>query len=57
MKLREAMLCIDCEEVFALNGSDQCPVCTSHAIFALSRWLLEEKYGSADWKPPASPPS
>jgi hypothetical protein len=37
MKLRDCLLCIDCEEVF--SGPSACPACGSDATFPLSRWL------------------
>src|SRR5262249_39146233 len=36
MQLREARLCLDCEE---LHTADQCPVCASEAFAFVTRWL------------------
>ena len=36
MKLQEARLCLDCEE---LHTQEQCPVCASEAFSFLSRWI------------------
>lgn len=41
--LRNAMICIDCEELFSLLEKDAyhgtCPVCTSKSIYPLAKWL------------------
>jgi hypothetical protein len=36
MKLQEARLCLDCEE---LHTQEQCPVCASEAFSFLTRWI------------------
>jgi hypothetical protein len=36
MQLREARLCLDCEE---LHTMDQCPLCASEAFAFVTRWL------------------
>jgi hypothetical protein len=36
MQLRNARLCLDCEE---LHGSQQCPVCASESFAFLTRWI------------------
>lgn len=36
MNLREARLCLDCEE---LHDDEQCPVCASEAFMFLTRWI------------------
>jgi RNA polymerase subunit RPABC4/transcription elongation factor Spt4 len=36
MNLREARLCLDCEE---LHTEEQCPVCASEAFSFLTRWI------------------
>jgi hypothetical protein len=46
MKLREARLCLDCEEVFA--GSETCPACGSRAWFPIKKWL-DRELTSEDW--------
>ena len=38
MKLSEAKLCIDCEEIFSGNGNE-CPACGSLQWRWLGRWL------------------
>lgn len=38
MKLQEALLCIDCETVYAI-GSNRCPQCGSQVAYPLSRAL------------------
>jgi hypothetical protein len=40
MKLPEAFLCIDCDEVFIAKGNaPRCPSCGSSAHAPLSRWV------------------
>jgi len=36
MKLRDARLCLDCEE---LHTEEQCPVCASEAFSFVTRWI------------------
>src|SRR6185503_18315270 len=36
MQLRNARLCLDCEEV---HDAQQCPLCTSEAYVPLTRWV------------------
>jgi hypothetical protein len=36
MQLREARLCLDCEE---LHNEDRCPACASDAFAFLTRWV------------------
>lgn len=36
MNLRDARLCLDCEE---LHTEDQCPVCASEAFSFVIRWI------------------
>ena len=38
IKLRDAKLCINCEEIATAPGG-QCPGCGSKHIFPMSRWL------------------
>lgn len=44
MKLREAFLCLDCDEVYALKDSVMtcCPSCGSKAAMLLSNTILTE---------------
>ena len=42
MNLKDAMLCIDCDEVFVIEGSPanpRCPRCASPIMFPLSAWV------------------
>ena len=42
MNLRDAFLCIDCDEVFAIQGSPcnpRCPRCASSVLAPLSAWV------------------
>ncbi|MEW5745249.1 MAG: hypothetical protein AB1805_07435 [Nitrospirota bacterium] len=41
MKLRDARLCLDCEEVYQAEGvlSATCPVCGSESVTLLCRWV------------------
>jgi hypothetical protein len=42
MKLKDALLCIDCDEVFTTEGSPcnpRCPSCASSAFAVLSAWV------------------
>lgn len=38
--LARAMLCLDCETIYPINGP--CPACASLAGAPLARWLAEE---------------
>lgn len=42
MKLSEALLCVECDEVFAAreNPTGRCPVCGSSVAFPVERALL-----------------
>jgi hypothetical protein len=40
MNLREARLCLDCEE---LHTAEQCPQCASEAFAFLTRWLPSDE--------------
>jgi hypothetical protein len=42
MNLKDAFLCIDCDEVFAIDGSPsnpRCPRCASSVFAPLSAWV------------------
>ena len=42
MNLKDALLCIDCDEVFVVEESScniRCPVCTSSVFTRLSVWV------------------
>jgi hypothetical protein len=42
MNLRDAMLCIDCDDVFTTGGSPcnpRCPCCASSVLMPLSTWV------------------
>ena len=44
MKLRLAMLCADCEELFeAERVNPSCPACTSRSFLPISKWIPTEK--------------
>lgn len=47
MKLRTAMLCLDCDEIFT---GEKCPCCLSKSSFPLRRWIkpLEQTGGKHD---------
>ena len=39
-KLKESAICLDCDEVFPIQGTNPtCPVCCSHAFMPLSTWV------------------
>lgn len=40
MQLRNARLCLDCEE---LHEEQQCPICASESFAYLSRWIPSEE--------------
>ena len=46
MKLGEAKLCLDCEEVF--KEGKACPACGSRAWFFIKKWL-DREIRSEDW--------
>jgi hypothetical protein len=51
MQLREARLCLDCEE---LHVEDRCPACASDAFAFVTRWVpVGER--RAKRRPPARP--
>jgi hypothetical protein len=53
MQLREARLCLDCEE---LHTADRCPICASEAFAFVTRWLpVDERRHRA--RKPAPPPA
>lgn len=42
MNLKDALLCIDCDEVFTIEGSScnpTCPRCASSVLAPLSAWV------------------
>ena len=51
MKLREALLCVDCESLYSLSG--QCPHCGSQVAYPLARALDRRPATSApQWASP-----
>ena len=54
MNLRDAVLCIDCDEVFAIEGTPcnpRCPLCASSVLMHLSAWVqtwTAPEHGAAD---------
>ena len=54
MQLRNARLCLDCEE---LHEDPQCPICASESFAYLSRWIpVEERRSRRRSVRPASAP-
>ena len=42
MNIKDAFLCIDCDEVFTVVGSPcnpRCPICASSVLVPLSAWV------------------
>jgi hypothetical protein len=42
MNIKDAFLCIDCDEVFTIVGSrcnPRCPICASSVLVPLSAWV------------------
>ena len=55
MQLREARLCLDCEE---LHTAEQCPVCASEAFAFVTRWLpVDERRSRVRRVAPPAPKS
>ena len=55
MRLDEARLCLDCEEI---HEEQECPACGSEAFGFLTRWIKSANdSGSAKPVPPAGPPA
>src|SRR5262245_20135897 len=52
MQLREARLCLDCEE---LHTEERCPVCASEAFAFVTRWLPVDERRTRARKPPPAP--
>jgi hypothetical protein len=52
MQLREARLCLDCEE---LHTDDRCPVCASDAFAFVMRWVPPSERKSRPRRPPPAP--
>lgn len=53
MQLREARLCLDCEE---LHTEERCPLCASEAFAFVTRWLpVDERRTRGRRPPPAAP--
>jgi hypothetical protein len=58
MNLKDALLCIDCDEVFTVEGSScipRCPHCASSVFAPLSAWVqtwtaLERAQGGTNRK-------
>ena len=53
MQLREARLCLDCEE---LHAAERCPVCASEAFAFVTRWLPVDDRRTRARRPPPPPP-
>jgi len=53
MQLRNARLCLDCEEV---HDSDQCPTCASETFAFITRWVPapERRANTRSVEPPAT---
>jgi hypothetical protein len=49
MQLREARLCLDCEE---LHTEERCPVCASEAFAFVTRWLPVDERRARGRRPP-----
>ena len=55
MQLREARLCLDCEE---LHTEERCPLCASEAFAFVTRWLpVDERRHRARKPTPAPTPT
>jgi len=54
MQLREARLCLDCEE---LHTEDRCPVCASDAFAFVMRWIPPTERSTRPRRPPSTAPS
>ena len=54
MQLRNARLCLDCEEV---HDSQQCPLCASESFVFITRWVPapERRQKPRTGQPPPSP--
>jgi hypothetical protein len=52
MQLREARLCLDCEE---LHTNERCPVCASEAFAFVTRWLPVDERRTRAKRPPPPP--
>jgi hypothetical protein len=51
MQLRNARLCLDCDEV---HDAQQCPVCTSEIYVPLTRWVVAPERRSVSRAEPSS---
>ena len=51
MQLRNARLCLDCEEV---HDAEQCPICASEMFASITRWVPAPERRT---RPRATPPS
>ncbi len=52
MQLRNARLCLDCEE---LHEEQQCPVCASESFAFLARWIPSDENRRRPRVPPKPP--
>jgi len=46
MKLKQAFLCVECEEVFEIarfGDQAQCPICLSSTVMSVKRYMDREK--------------
>jgi hypothetical protein len=53
MQLREARLCLDCEE---LHTAERCPICASEAFAYVTRWLPVDERRARAVRRPTPPP-
>lgn len=46
MKLRKAYLCIDCDEIFEVEGktNPECPSCTSRSYAPIAGWITSQDF-------------
>jgi len=51
VKLEEARLCLNCDEVFPESISGACPACARKNNHGLSDWLNRSPVGKRDKKP------
>lgn len=52
MQLRNARVCLDCEEI---HESNECPVCASESYAFVARWVPAANERPARQRPPSPP--
>ncbi len=55
MKVKEAYLCLECEEVFVGGGRHPCPSCANTKAVPIQYWLYRQRYPQIKYQGSAIP--